>query len=138
MKIRTTFVLAAATLVLGVPLAAATPDGSQPQLHSTAEPDAVDRYLANAFRHVGETDAIDRYLHNRSLAAESVSSSTGAGRHPDSLAVRRGAIVPVDAVEAEGFSWTGVALGTLGGALIVLLAFVGASAMRERRRLVFR
>ena len=138
MKIRTTLALAAMTLILGVPLAGATPDGYQPRLQSTAEPDAVDRYLANSLRQAGATDAIDRYLHNRSIGAESALGSTGAANHPDSLAVRRGASVPVNAVEAEGFSWTGVALGTVGGALIVLLAFVGASAMRERRRLALR
>jgi len=50
MQIRTTFALAAAVLTLGVPVAAAAPDGYQPQLRSDPGPDAVDRYLANAWR----------------------------------------------------------------------------------------
>ena len=47
MQIRTTLALAAAALSLGVPVAAADPDGYQPQLQAQAQPDAIDRYLAN-------------------------------------------------------------------------------------------
>jgi hypothetical protein len=121
MKIRTTLALAIATLALGVPVAAAAPDGYQPQLQPSSQP-----------------DAFDRYLRNHSTGVEPALGSTGASGHPDSLAVRPGVGAPVSTVEAEAFSWTGIALGMFGGALIVLLAVVGASAMRERRRLVLR
>ena len=138
MKIRTTFALAVATLTLGVPVATAAPDGYQPGLQSNAQPDAVDRYVANVLRQADQPDAVARYLRNHSIGADSALDSAGASSHPDSLAVRPGVSVPVDTVEVGGFSWTAVAFGTLGGAVIVLLAIVGASAMRERRRLVLR
>jgi hypothetical protein len=124
MKTRKTLALAAAILVLGVPVATAAPDGYQPdaldrylanngpdgfqpQLHANAQPDAVDRYVANALR---QADL------------------------PDPTA----ASVPVDRAGGGGTSWRAGALGMLGGASIVLLAFAGASALRGRRRLVLR
>jgi hypothetical protein len=138
MKIRTTFALAVATLTLGVPVATAAPDGYQPELQSNAQPDVVDRYVANALRQADQPDAVARYLRNHSIGADSAPDATGASSHPDSLAVRPGVSVPVNTVEAGGFSWTTVAFGTLGGAVFVLLAIIGASAMRVRRRLVLR
>jgi hypothetical protein len=155
MKIRTTFALAVTTLSLGVPVATAAPDGYQPdaiarylanngpdgfqpQLHTSTQPDAVDRYVANSLRQAGEPDAIARYLRNHPSGAEPALDLADVAGHPDSRAVRPGVSFPVKTVEADGFSWTGVALGTLGGALIILLAVAGASAMRERRRLVLR
>lgn len=138
MKIRTTFALAVATLTLGVPVATAAPDGYQPELQSNAQPDVFERYVANALRQADQPDAFARYLRNHSSGADSAPDSTGASRHPDSLAVRPGVSVPVNTVEAGGFSWNTVAVGTLGGAVIVLLAIIGASAMRMRRRLVLR
>lgn len=158
MKIRTTLTLAAATLTLGVPVAAADPDGYQPggqpdaidrflvnngpdsfqpQLQSSAQPDAVDRYLANTLRQDDQPDAIARYLRNHPSGAESALGSTRAAGHPDSRAVRPGVIFPLDRAEDVGSSWK-IGLGALGGVLIVLLAVVGASTMRERRRLVLR
>jgi len=74
MQIRTTFALAAAALTLGVPLAAAAPDGYQPQLRANAQTDVIDRYLAIRFADDGPDgfqpqlrtdagpDAVDRYL----------------------------------------------------------------------------
>jgi hypothetical protein len=145
--------MAVTMLTLGVPVATADlggyqddaiarylanngPDGFQPQL--SAQPDAVDRYVANSLRQAGQPDAIDRYLRNHPNGAESALDSKGASSHPDSLAVRAGVSIPATTVDGETFSWTGVAFGTIGGALIVLLAVAGASAMRERRRLVLR
>lgn len=76
MQIRTTFALAAAALTLGVPLAAAAPDGYQPQLREDAQPDVIDRYLARdlaiggpdgfqpQLRFDSGPDAVDRYLAN--------------------------------------------------------------------------
>ena len=76
MQIRTTFALAAAALTLGVPLAAAAPDGYQPQLREDAQPDVIDRHLAIRFADDGPDgyqpqlrsdpgpDAVDRYLAN--------------------------------------------------------------------------
>lgn len=124
MKIRTTLALAAATLTLGVPVAAADPDGYQPQLRSDAQPDAIDRYLANngpdgfqpQLRSDAQPDALARYLRN----------------HPS------GARAPVAQAEDGGVSWQTGALGALGGCLIVLLGIVGAATVRERRRLVLR
>lgn len=124
MQIRTTLALAAAALTLGVPVAAADPDGYQPQLRSDGQPDAIDRYLANngadgfqpQLRTSAPPDAIDRYLSNHST----------------------GASAPVARSTATGNSWQTGALAALGGGLIVLLALVGAATMRERRRLVLR
>ena len=138
MKIRTTLTVAVTMLTLGVPVATADPDGYQP--------DAIDRYLANnipdgsqpQLQSTTPPDAVDRYLRNHPNGAESSLDSKGASGHPDSLAVRPGVIVPAVPAEAAGFGWEVGALGALGGALIVLLAVVGASAMRERRRLVLR
>lgn len=71
MQTRTTLALAAAALALGAPVAAATPDGYQPQLKA-AQPDAVDRFLAGngpdgfqpQLRESAATDAVDRYVAN--------------------------------------------------------------------------
>lgn len=134
MKIRTTFALAVATLTLGVPVAAADPDGYQPQLQGITSPDAVDRYLSNNAPE--EPDAIARYLrsHSTSIAP---AFDTGAAGHPDSRAVRPSPPVEVDSVPG-GRDWTAGTVGAFGGALLALLAIVGASAIRERRRLVLR
>lgn len=73
MQIGTTFALAAAALTLGVPLAAAAPDGYQPQLRGNDQTDVIDRYLANhgpdgyqpqLLADPGP-DAVDRFLANR-------------------------------------------------------------------------
>jgi hypothetical protein len=128
MKIRTTLALAVTTLTLGVPVATATPDGYQP--------DAVDSYVANGLVRAGESDAFARYLGNHANGIPPSLDSTGASLHPDSLAVRPGLFASTEPAEAERLSWAGVAFGTLGGALIVLLAFAGAHVRRERRRLV--
>ena len=45
---------------------------------------------------------------------------------------------PAEPAEAGGFNWETGIIGTLGGVLVVLLAFAGAFALRERRRLVLR
>ena len=138
MKIRTTIAVAVATLTLGVPVATAVPDGYQPELQSNAQPDVVDRYVANALRQADQPDVVARYLRSHSIGAGSAPDSAGAASHPDSLAVRPGVSVPLNTVEAGGFSWITVAFGTLAGVLSVLLAIVGASTMRERRRFVLR
>jgi hypothetical protein len=73
MQIRATFALAAAALTLGVSVAAAAPDGYQPQLKEDAQPDVIDRYLTSnrpdgyqpqLFADPGP-DAVDRFLANR-------------------------------------------------------------------------
>ena len=73
MQIRTTLALAAAALTIGVPVAAAVPDGYQPQLKQDPQPDVIDRYLANngpdgyqpqVLADPGP-DAVDRFLANR-------------------------------------------------------------------------
>ncbi len=125
MRIRKTLALTAAILTLGVPVATAAPDGYQP--------DAIDRYLANIANRApdgfqpqlhAEPDAVDRYVANVLRQADL----------PDPT----GAAVPVDRPAGGGISWRTGALGMLGGASIVLLAFAGASALRGRRRLVLR
>ena len=117
MKTRKTLALTVAILTLGVPVAMAAPggyqrdaidrylasngpDGFQPQLNATAQPDAVDRHVANVLRQA------------------ELPAPTGA--------------------EGGGTNWRSAALGMLGGASIVLLAFAGASALRGRRRVVLR
>lgn len=121
MKIRMTFALAAAALTLGVPVAVADPDGYQP--------DAIDRYVGNALGQTDQPDALARYLRNH---------QSGAASHPDSLAARPGVNTPAEPAEAGGFNWETGIIGTLGAVLVVLLAFAGAFALRERRRLVLR
>jgi hypothetical protein len=122
MKLRTALTLAVAAFAIGVPNAVADPGGSQPTV--SAQPDALDRYLSNNAPEA-QPDAIDRYLSNH------------AG-HPDSRADRPSLAVAVEAAAADGRGWTTAALGALGGAFFVLLAVVGASAIRGRRRLVLR
>ena len=125
MQIRTSLALAAAALTLGVPVAAADPDGYQPQLRpEAAQPDAIDRYLANngpdgsqpQLRTDAGPDAVDRYLAN----------------------VHRNSTAPVNTVEAGSFDWHAGAIGAVGGALIILLLAAGAATLRQRRRLVLR
>jgi hypothetical protein len=123
MQIRTTLALATAALTLGVPVAAADPDGYQPQLRANAQPDAIDRYLANngpdgyqpQLRTDAGPDAVDRYIANLHR------SSTGS----------------MDTVEAGGTDWQVAVIGAVGGGLVVLL-LVAAATVRERRRLVLR
>ena len=72
MQIRTTLALAAAALTLGVPVAVAVPDGYQPQLKESAQPDVIDRYLSNNGPDGSQPqlsadsgpDALDRFLAN--------------------------------------------------------------------------
>ena len=134
MKLRTAFALAVAALAMGVPLAGATPDGYQPQLQAGSEPDAFDRYLRNNAP-LQQPDAFDRYLANN---APQTVETTGAAGHPDSRAVRPSPTNEITPVGGDGRDWTTGAVGALGGALFALLAIVGASAIRERRRLVLR
>lgn len=122
MKIRMTFALAAATLTLGVPVAAANPDGYQPQLQPSVQPDAIDRYLANngpdgfqpQMRANAQPDAVDRYLRNNPSGVTASVDRGGTG---------------------AGDSRTGAFLA-LGGVLFLIVAAVVASTMRARRRLV--
>jgi hypothetical protein len=128
MKITTTFALALAALAVAASPAAADPDTYPPQ--SSMQPDAVDRYVANASRSEnGQPDALARYLRNH---------SSGAATHLDSPGVRAGGLGSSAPVSDAGRSWTNAALFVLGGGLVLLLAVAGASATRERRRPVLR
>ena len=127
MKLRTALALAVAALTIGVPVAAADPDGYQPQLKAVEQPDAFGRYLRNNAP-AQQPDAFDRYLQNNSPEI------TGAAAHPDSRSDRPTATSEVAPVGDDGRDWTTGALGALGGALFVVLAIVGASAIRERRQ----
>ncbi len=133
MRIRTTFALMIAALAFGAPVAAADPDTyrSAPQSLSqtSVQPDAVDRYVANASRSGGQPDALDRYLRNH---------ATGAATHLDSPGVRTGGLGSSAPVSNASRSWTNAALFALVGGLVLLLAVVGASATRERRRPILR
>jgi hypothetical protein len=135
MKIRTTLALGVAALTLGVPVAAAVPDGYQPQLQGGLSPDAIERYLRNAAP--VEPDAVARYLRNRTTSSSPSFENNGPAAHPDSRAARSGPAVEL-AAASGGHDWTTGAVGAVGGALLALLAIVGASAIRERRRLVLR
>ena len=124
MKTRKTLALTVAILTLGVPVAAAAPDGYQP--------DAIDRYLANngpdgfqpQLKASAQPDAVDRHVAN--VLRQAV------------LPTPTGVSAPVDRPDGGGTSWRTGVLGMLGGASIVLLAFAGASALRGRRRVVLR
>ncbi len=124
MQIRITLALAAAALTIGVPIAAADPDGYQPQLRADAQPDAIDRYLANdgpdgfqpQLRADAGPDAVDRYVANARRAAATPAEEVAVGR---------------------GDSQVG-AYGALGGALVVLLLVAGTATVRGRRRLALR
>lgn len=137
MKMRTTLVLVTAALTLAAPVAAADPDGYQPQLQN-GQTDAFDRYLANHMAQGAETDALGRYLKNNAPVTEP--GSTGAAGHPDSQAVRPSVVAQPTRATDDVFSvsWESSVLGALGAGLIALLAFVGVSAMRERHRPVLR
>jgi hypothetical protein len=111
-----TCVSAIVALTVAVPVAAARPDIYQPQLQGPG---------------AGLPDGYQPQLRTQS-------DSGGAAVHPDSWAVRPGVIVEQEPTTSEGvsFGWESVSLGAVGGGLIALLAIAGASAMRERRRLV--
>ena len=117
MKLWTALALAGAALAIGVPTAAAAdPDGYQPQLQVGVQPAPFDRY---------------------NLAEEQSEMSTavtGAASHPDSRADRSWPGVGEQTAVGDRDLST-AAVGALGGALVMLLAIVGASAIRERRRL---
>jgi hypothetical protein len=123
MQIRTTLALAAAALTLGVPVAAADPDGYQPQHRASAQPDVIDRYLANngpdgaqpQLRSDAGPDAVDRYIANFHRRSTSPGDTVGAGA-----------------------DWHVGALGALGGALVILLLLAATAMARQRRRLVLR
>lgn len=126
--IRTTFALAIAVLTIGVPTAAAAPDGYQPQLQTDGDqPDAFMRALRNA---PDESDVFTRYVRNHATAA-------GAGApaaHPDSQAVRPSPGVARDVpIREGGIDWTtggiGLGVGLLAATLVVGTAF----ATRVRR-----
>lgn len=112
MRIRMTCVLAIVALTVAVPVLAAVPDRSQLQLSDTRVPDGY-----------------QPQLHTQP-------GSASAAAHPDSLAVRPSVVVEAGPTTNEGlsFRWGSLAVGAVGGGLIVLLAIAGASAMRERRR----
>ena len=133
MRIRNTLALAVAALAIGVPVATADPDGYQPQLKTGAQLDVVDRYLRNNAPDE-QPDSIDRYLGN----STSVVAASGAAGHPDSRALRPSPPVALVSVDSDGRDWTTHVLGALGGACFMFLAIVGASAIRDRRRLVLR
>ena len=128
MKIRSTIALTAAAMTVGVPVAAATPDGYQPQLKSISQPDAVDRYLRNNAP-TQQPDAFDRYVQNNAPEV------TGAASHPDSRELRASVGIESAPAPQDGRDWTTGAIGAVSGALLAALAIVGASAIRERRRL---
>ena len=130
MRIKTTFALAIAALAIGVPVATADPDTYRSDPGTSVQPDAVDRYVANASRSgSGQPDALDRYLGNH---------SSGAATHLDSPGVRAEGLGSSAPVSNAGRSWTNAALFALGGGLVILLAVAGASATRERRRPILR
>ena len=115
MRIKTTFATMIAALAFGAPVAAADPDTYPPQPQSSAQASV-------------QSDVIDRYLRNRA----------GAATHLDSHDFRPTTSGSAAPVVDEGRSWTNAALVALGGGLVVLLAVVGASATRERRRPILR
>ncbi len=133
MRIKTTFAVMIAALAFGAPVAAADPDTyrSAPQSLSqtSVQLDAVDRYVANASRSGGQPDALDRYLRNH---------ATGAATHLDSPGVRPGR--PARALRFRMRAAAGRTRRSShsSAASCVLLAVVGASATRERRRPILR
>jgi len=129
MRITTTFALVLATLALAVPIAAADPDTYPAAPTAAAPSDAVDRYVGNASRSGGEPDALARYLRGHRDDA-----ATGAATHLDSHDFRPTTSGSPAPVADEGRDWTQGVLVVLGACLVALLAVVGASAARERRR----
>ncbi len=134
MKIFTTLAIAATVLSVGASTAAAEYGSSQPD--PVIAPDTVDRYVANRNAAVG-SDAVDRYVLN-DLRANAAARQTGAAGHPDSRAERPGPAAELLSASVGGRDWGTGIVGALGGALLALLAVVGASAIRGRRRLVLR
>ena len=88
MKLRTTLALAVASLTIGVPAAAADPDGpyqAEPQV--MAQPDALDRYLSNNAPKCAAGRA-------RSLPAEQLSAAVGDDRSGHAPRLAPGAAEP--------------------------------------------
>ena len=135
MKLHTTLAVVATTLTISVPAAVAAPDGYQPQLRSDGVTDVFDRYLrSNA--PPSQPDVFERYVQNNAPSAQpDVNHAAG---HPDSLGARPGMVAETAPITADGRDWTLGAFGALGGVVLALLAIAGASAIRERHRLVLR
>jgi hypothetical protein len=130
MKLSQALAVAITVLAIGVPVAGAAPDGYQPQLKSTSQPDAFMRYLRNN-QQGSQPDAFERYLRNNS-------PQTGAAVHPDSRGARFSLAVSATPVTVSGDDGTDLTTGVIGallGAFVTMLAIVGASSIRGRRRL---
>lgn len=130
MKLSQALAVTTTVLAIGVPVAGAAPDGYQPQLRSTSQPDAFMRYLRNNAPAPQQSDAFTRYLRNNA-------PQSGAASHPDSRGERFSLAVsatPV-AVSDDGTDLTTGVIGALLGAFVTMLAIVGASSIRGRRRL---
>ena len=138
MKLRTTFALAVAALMIGVPVAVAEPGGPyRPQADEVAQPDAFNRYLNNNAPEE-QADAFVRYLRNNTPPSAAMVATTAAAAHPDSRAVRPGPTAELEPIATDGRDWTTGAWGVLGGALFMFFAVAGASTIRERRLFVLR
>lgn len=122
MKLWTALVLAVGALALGAADAGAYPDGYQP---CGAYPDGCPGSLS---------DAVDRHVAN----VNATNVTGGAAAHPDSRAERPRFRPDGHTVGNGGSDWTAWLAGAIGGALLAILAVVGAPAIRERRRLVLR
>jgi hypothetical protein len=131
MKLTQGLATAITALAIAVPAAGATPDGYQPQLRPSSQPDAFMRHLRNSAPAPRQSDAFTRYLRNNAPQA-------GAAAHPDSRGARVGFAVSATPVTVSGDDGTDLATGVIGallGAFVTALAIVGASSIRGRRGL---
>jgi hypothetical protein len=127
MKASLVITIVCAFLALAVPLAAAAPDGYQPQLREQSDSsDVIDRYLrANGLG----SDVIDRYLRAHSPVSP-------AAQHPDSLRLRPASTaLPHEGLPATGYAWAEFATGLAGGLVATILVAAGVLVARGRSRL---
>jgi hypothetical protein len=131
MKASLVITIVCSFVALAVPLAAAAPDGYQPQLRQQSDgSDVIDRYLRS---HIPEqsdgSDVIDRYLRSQSPVSS-------AAQHPDSLRLRPvSTALPNEGVAATGYAWAEFATGLAGGLVATILVAAGVLVARGRSRL---
>lgn len=125
--IRTAFALAVAVLATAAPVAAAAPDGFQPQLRTgDDQPDAFMRAFRNA---ADRSDVVVRYVRNHATVVDAGVPAA----HPDSRAVRPSpGAGHAAAIDGNDIDWSTGGVGVGLGLLLAALAIGTGWATRGR------